>query len=229
MTIYKKIANVSGLLVGKLKADKTNQQQRYDYLSADLILQEAGMAMAEHGVVLIPSIVAESVETIEYTDSYGKQKTRLDAVIEFEMTVTDGESEIKSKWFGRGSDYATPDKALYKAITSGHKYFIMKLFNIGIGNTDSEHEEPQSAPKKPPQQPTQQQAPQQKSGVSDDQRKPSDKMLKKLFAVGINKYGDNWNDKRKELVTAVTKGRTDSSKQITFDECSRLIDGIEGK
>jgi hypothetical protein len=69
--------------------------------------------------------------------------------------------------------------------------------------------------------------PKKQSSVSNDQRKPTEKMLKKLFAVGINKYGDGWNDKRAELVKSVTKGRAESSKHLTFAECSKLIDGIE--
>lgn len=60
-------------------------------------------------------------------------------------------------------------------------------------------------------------------------RKPSDKMFKKLWAVGNEVYAAEWETKRRELVKSVTKGRTDSSKDITFDECKKLIDGIEAK
>jgi len=58
-------------------------------------------------------------------------------------------------------------------------------------------------------------------------RKPSEAMLGKLFASGKAFYGDTWETKRKELVLAVTHNRTDSTKQLTFDECKKLIDGIE--
>jgi len=60
-------------------------------------------------------------------------------------------------------------------------------------------------------------------------RKPTKAMLRKLHAAGNAVYGDGWDDKRAELVEKVTKGRSTSSKHLTFDECKRLIDGIEKK
>lgn len=141
--LYARIAIVSKE-VGSLLPDKKNLEQRYDYISADKILERAGDAMAKHGLVVIPSIVGSDVKVVTYTKTYSgkvEEKWRLDAEIYFEMTVADSDGNaITQKWVGRGSDYSTPDKALYKAITSGHKYFLMKLFNVGIGNEDGEHE-----------------------------------------------------------------------------------------
>jgi hypothetical protein len=231
--IYAKIAKVSSVLVGRLSADKRNTQQNYDYISADLVLQEAGRAMAENELVVIPTITAEATETINYVDGYGKAKSRFDTVIEFDMIIGDDTGTVTAHWLGRGTDYSSPDKAMYKAITSGHKYFLMKLFNIGVGNEDGEHDEPrqQAAPKVPPtprpEHPAHTEAEQTgKPAVTDEQRKPSEAMLKKLYASGKAFYGDEWEAKRVELVKAVTKGRTDSSKLLTFDECRKLIDGI---
>lgn len=138
-TLTAKLAKAS-IGVGALATDKRNVQQNYDYLSADQILTKAGRALAEQGIVIWPGIEAEQTECVEYTDSYGKTKSRYDAMVRFVMTIGDGESEMTEPWVGRGSDYAVPDKALYKAITSGHKYFLMKLLNIGVGNEDGEHE-----------------------------------------------------------------------------------------
>ena len=58
---------------------------------------------------------------------YGQGKTRWDARVEFLFHICDGTNEMVQKWYGMGSDYSVPDKALYKAITSGHKYFLSKL------------------------------------------------------------------------------------------------------
>ena len=224
--MYTKIAKVSSELVGKLQADKKYEAGKtsYVYLSADFILQEAGKLMAENGLVIIPSVIATNTQEVQY-ESYGQQKTRIDASVTFEMVITDGEKEARAQWVGMGTDYTAPDKAVYKAITSGHKYFIMKLFNIGIGNTDSEHDsaEPLESRQPLPAKPQ----PKKETAVSDEQRKPSEAMLKKLWASGNAFYGAEWEAKRAELVKAVTKGRTDSSKQLTFDECKKLIDGIE--
>ena len=135
-TLASKIAKAS-IEVGSLAADKRNKEQNYDYLSADQILQKAGDALSKNGVVIIPSITFTEIKT---TDRGQGKPPRLDAQVCFLMTVTDGAEKHESEWVGFGTDYSTPDKAVYKAITSGHKYFEMKLLNIGIGNEDGEHE-----------------------------------------------------------------------------------------
>jgi len=126
--------------IGAFAADKKNTYQNYDYISADMVIERAGKALSEVGLVVIPSIVETFIETVTKTD--GKtEKTRYDAKIVFEMTITDGEFYMVEKWVGFGSDTATPDKAIYKGITSGHKYFLMKILQISIGNSDGEHDE----------------------------------------------------------------------------------------
>ncbi len=135
-TLASKIAKAS-IEVGSLAADKRNKEQNYDYLSADQILQKAGDALSKNGVVIIPSITFTEIKT---TDRGQGKPPRLDAQVCFLMTVTDGAEKHESEWVGFGTDYSTPDKAVYKAITSGHKYFEMKLLNISIGNEDGEHE-----------------------------------------------------------------------------------------
>lgn len=149
-TVIAKIAAAS-TKVGALMPDKTNTSQNYSYISADKILERAGDALAEVGIIILPAITEEAVEEVTYTDGYGKTKTRYDARVHFEMLVSDGEGELKAPWAGRGSDFAVPDKAMYKAITSGHKYFIAKLLNIGVGNEDGEHEEETQQPRQAPQ------------------------------------------------------------------------------
>jgi len=49
---------------------------------------------------------------------------------------------------------------------------------------------------------------------------------KALHAAGQSFYGSQWDTKRHELVRAVTKGRAESSADLTVDEATRLIDGI---
>jgi len=47
-----------------------------------------------------------------------------------------------------------------------------------------------------------------------------------LHALGSEIYGDGWDDKRHELVEAVTKGRTKSSTELSPSEAKQLIDGL---
>lgn len=148
--LHDAIAAASRQVGGKLAPDKTNQEQRYDYLSADLILSICGQALADVGIAVYPAITEETVEAFAYVDKYGKDRARFDAKVVMAFSLAFGDHSISFPWVGRGSDYSVPDKATYKAITSGHKYFLMKLLNVGAGNEDGEHEahEPQPAPRK---------------------------------------------------------------------------------
>ncbi len=53
--------------------------------------------------------------------------------------------------------------------------------------------------------------------------------LKRLHALGTETYGPDWDEKRPQLVKAVTKGRTESSKELTTDEAQRLEAGMRDK
>lgn len=159
---------------GKLSADKTNTEQRYDYLSADKILSVCGQALAAQGVVVVPEITEQHIDVMEYTNQYNKQMRRYDAAVTFAFHITDGAESIVSRWAGCGSDYSVPDKALYKAITSGHKYFLMKLLCVGAGNEDGEHEDEDGEKKpgnKPAQRPAQSQP--QPSASQPSQPRPA--------------------------------------------------------
>jgi hypothetical protein len=158
MTLAERIARAS-VAVGAFAADKRNKEQNYDYISADQVLSRAGDALAKESVALFPSVLDETVEVYEYVDNYNKTKRRYDARVTFNMVLSDGETTLELVWIGRGSDYAVPDKALYKAITSGHKYFLMKLLNIGVGNEDGEHETADEQPARPAQKPAAKPAP----------------------------------------------------------------------
>lgn len=52
---------------------------------------------------------------------------------------------------------------------------------------------------------------------------------RKLHALGTEVYGATWDAKRKELVSLITKGRSQSSSDLTEDEYNRLIAGMEAK
>lgn len=217
LNLAQRIAKAASSVGGKLSADKRNKEQNYDYISSDKMLSVIGQAMAENGVVVFPSVI-ENQMIIGQTSG---GKSRYDVSVKFEMMVSDGVTTLTMPWLGVGNDYSAPDKATYKAITSGHKYFLAKLFCIGVGNEDSEHEieEPvqrrQSAPK--PVMPAT-----TKPVISETNRK-------RLHALGTELYGDGWEAKRHEIVLAVTKERTNSSNDLFEDEAKIIIDGMEDK
>jgi len=53
--------------------------------------------------------------------------------------------------------------------------------------------------------------------------------LNRLHALGTQVYGDAWDDKRPELVTAISKNRVTSSKGLSVAEVEKLITGLEKK
>lgn len=136
INLAEKIA-LARVRLGSLKPDKKNKDQDYMYISADKILERAGDILAEVGIAIIPTVVETVLTNVERPN----KSPRIDAVLRLSFQVTDGVKDYTSFWVGCGSDYVTPDKAIYKAITSGHKYFLMKLLNVGVGNEDGEHED----------------------------------------------------------------------------------------
>lgn len=140
-TLAGKIAKASIKLGGSLSKDKTNTSDRYSYVSADSIIASAGQCLASVGVTVFPAITSTEVVTFDR----GQGKFRYDARVQFCFIVADDESQMELIWPGYGSDYTVPDKAIYKAITSGHKYFLAKLLCIGADNEDGEHETEASA------------------------------------------------------------------------------------
>lgn len=146
LTTAQMIASVMAA-IGGLVADKTNTFDKYDYISADNVLRAANQEMAKVGLSVVPSTLHDRFENL------GNEAKRLwFCRVEMQMILKGGSDELEQKpidWVGYGTDYKLPDKALYKAITSGHKYFLMKLFNIGVDNTDSEHDIPDEKEAKP--------------------------------------------------------------------------------
>lgn len=231
-TLASKIAKASAEVGGRLKADKKNTNDNYLYISADKILAECGQALAAQGIAVIPSMT--NAEIVQGQTAGGKN--RYDGRISFVMTVTDGETEQTYPWYGFGADYTTPDKAIYKAITSGHKYFLSKLLMIGEGNEDGEHEPSPDAQR----QPAKQAATNNGNGHADnpfedeapatpriERNVATEKQHKMLFALGKQLYADNWDTKRPELVKAVTGGRSESASDLTVKEMSTLLDGLK--
>jgi hypothetical protein len=62
--------------------------------------------------------------------------------------------------------------------------------------------------------------------VNNDNVKPSAAQMRGFHARGKERYGDEWDTKRPQLVEAVTKGRSKSSKHLTLAEYETLMKGM---
>jgi hypothetical protein len=240
-TLAGKIAKASADLGNRLKADKKNTQGGgYMYISADKLIAEAGAVLAANGVAVFPAIIGYNVDGGE--SSGGKRNYIV--TVNFAMTVSDGETNMECPWMGAGVDYGAMDKALYKGITSGHKYFLAKLLNIGEGNEDGEHEAPPSeAPSRQEVQPAQTRptaaavpngtatgksngsSPAKATGTA---KVPDKSNAFKAFMVrGSELFGDEWEPARHWLIERYTTKETPdkvrrSSNELTDVELNAL-------
>lgn len=56
---------------------------------------------------------------------------------------------------------------------------------------------------------------------------PTSAMMRKLHALGVQKFADGWDDARHELVSRLTDGRTRSSADLSYSEIVRLAELIK--
>lgn len=64
---------------------------------------------------------------------------------------------------------------------------------------------------------------------SGNGHKPTAAALKAFHAIGSRLYGQDWDGKRHEIIKAYTKGRTESSRDLTPDELRFLTDRMDAK
>jgi hypothetical protein len=103
-----------------------NDFHNYNYSTDDDVMQSVRPVMAKHNLIALPSVVDRSVERV----STGKKESdyQLHTRITLSITLVDGDSgQSKTmRWQGEAQD--GQDKGLYKAYTSGIKYWALKTF-----------------------------------------------------------------------------------------------------
>lgn len=113
--------------IGAIAKDGKNKQQGYAFIEYAQVAARARELQAKYGVAIIPTV--KSYETSEVKNKFGGIGYHY--LIEMEFTVInadDQDDKITTSWIGEATDYG--DKGINKAITSGVKYFIMRLYNI---------------------------------------------------------------------------------------------------
>ena len=64
------------------------------------------------------------------------------------------------------------------------------------------------------------------NGTKPKPKQPNKTQTAGFHAVGKERYGDAWDDKRPDLIAAVTRGRGTSTSDLTADEMARLTRGM---
>lgn len=111
--------------------EKKGENDDYTYARFEDVLAEASKQLEKRGILVIPSMVEETLTTGKLDGSSGGVLAK--AVIEYEVVDTEGDEFLKLRWAGTGID--TPgDKALFKATTGTAKYFLAHLLGIPFGS-----------------------------------------------------------------------------------------------
>lgn len=125
-TLAGRIATIASE-IGAIAKDGKNTQQGYAFIQYGKVAARIRELQAKHGVAIIPNL--ESYECHEVQNKYKNIGYHYLLRMEFTIINTDDkEDRIITKWIAEATDYG--DKGINKAITSGVKYFIMRLYNI---------------------------------------------------------------------------------------------------
>jgi len=123
------------------------------------------------------------------------------------------------RWFAAdvfdGSAAYTPDELGVDEDADGNAITVQ-------AHVVGQEAQPQSAPPAAPATTT-------GSGAAGNGRKAGDALSKAFHASGARLYGQDWDAKRHEIIKAYTKGRTESSRDLTPDELRFLTDRMDAK
>lgn len=121
--------------------DGTNLHQRYKYITESQYKKNFEQALQEAGLLW-------KMETLD-TIFHGAISDKMHLIeARFRGQLTDPDTGEYEEFFFSGTGADNGDKALYKAVTGGHKFFLASNFNVAEGN-DPENDEEVEVPKRP--------------------------------------------------------------------------------
>jgi hypothetical protein len=119
--------------VGSLPKNGWNDHFKYHFVTEADVVAALRAGLSSRQIAFLPAITSVRDETI-VTKSQNGEKTKIITTVTMSFQFIDGESgeSVTREWAGRGEDAS--DKGLYKAITGGNKYFLLKSFLIPTGD-----------------------------------------------------------------------------------------------
>lgn len=129
-----------------------NKAQGYNYVRAEDVIAEAQRVLNRRKIIVTPSI--DHVEFIPTQTGRGAAAQIAVVSMTYLVIDTDTGEQMVRTWAGTGWD-SPGDKALYKAITGGTKYFYAALLGIPFGEDpeDDETDPPNGRHTKPAAEP----------------------------------------------------------------------------
>jgi len=147
---FSKMSRITGKILN-LKKDATNKFHKYDYVSADNVLQALAPLIAEENIALISETLEVMIDDKVYMPKY-----------RFTFVCGDTGYMLPCDWYGEtvhtSNKGTRDDKALNKSATISQKYFLLKTFLIATGDdpdgdsgdTGKKSQKKQSKPKSKP-------------------------------------------------------------------------------
>lgn len=134
--VYAAIAAVMAELakvgIGK---DAVNAHDGYKYRSIDAVLNALSPALATHGLVIMPTVIAK--EVAERESKSGATLLHVTLTLRYSFVAVADGSRHEIEVLGEASDRA--DKAINKAMAAGFKYAVTQVFCIGYqGMSDAD-------------------------------------------------------------------------------------------
>ncbi len=140
-TLAGKLAKI-GDEIGKIDKGGYNKTQNFKFIEYAEVAGRIRSLFAQYGVIIKPEVVSYDVTEVK-SRSGGIGYHYILTMNFCAINADDNNDRIESQWVSEAVDYG--DKGVNKAITSGTKYFIMRLFNIserGDEDNDSQTPEP---------------------------------------------------------------------------------------
>ena len=137
----KKWAKLREIMAGfEWEKDGLNNFQRYKYITEAQYKRNFEKALQEAGLLW----KMETLDTI-FHGAIGDKMHLIEAKFRGQLIDPDTGEFEEFLFHGTGADNS--DKALYKAVTGGHKFFLASNFNVAEGN-DPENDEEVEVPKR---------------------------------------------------------------------------------
>ncbi len=138
----KKWAKLREIMAGfEWEKDGTNMHQRYKYITEAQYKRNFETALQGAGLLW----KMETLDTV-YHGSISDKMYLMEA--KFRGILIDPDTGEVEEFLFNGTGADNGDKALYKAVTGGHKFFLASNFNVAEGN-DPENDGEEEVPKRP--------------------------------------------------------------------------------
>lgn len=131
--------------MGSIEKLGFNDFNKYAYVKESDISKKLQPLLAKHGVFISSSITDIDSSTVKNKKGEDQNFVRVSVTYTI-INASNPEDRFNVVSYGDGID--SGDKALYKASTGAHKYFLIRNFNLG-SDEDTEKESPEATIQRP--------------------------------------------------------------------------------